>query len=259
MPSSVKRATRQATSRPCTLSGLLGADGLTFTVDGDQDVIPGISAVRVCLEDRFCRPSVREPQAGMRPCSVPSRGEPMRVRRRALGVMLAVTACVCSLALMLGGASAGASAASPSVTPATGGGGVPVVPGFTSFDPAVVGYEQSEVFLSGTASAYESTAPVDNDGKYSVGRHEHGPVHDPRRRDATGQSTPFQRDGRRGVVERQRRRRRGPGLDARTQRTGTRRVRLGRRLRAEGRCRRAQVGRSAAWRCCPLRQPVAPG
>jgi hypothetical protein len=82
--------------------------------------------------------------------------------------MLAVTVCVCSLALMISGASAGASAASPSVTPATGGGGMPVLPGFTSFDPAVVGYEQSEVFLSGTASAYEMTAPVNNDGKYSA-------------------------------------------------------------------------------------------
>lgn len=42
-----------------------------------------------------------------------------------------------------------------------------MLPGFTSFDPAVVGYEQSEVFLSGTASAYQMTVPVANDGKYS--------------------------------------------------------------------------------------------
>jgi Alpha/beta hydrolase domain len=82
--------------------------------------------------------------------------------------MIAVASCVCSLALMLSGASAGASAASPSVTPASGGGGVPVLPGFTSFDPASVGYEQSEVFLSGTASAYQIAAPVNNDGKYSA-------------------------------------------------------------------------------------------
>ena len=45
---------------------------------------------------------------------------------------------------------------------------MPVVPGFTSFNPAVVGYEESEVFLSGTASAYAMTAPVSNDGKYSA-------------------------------------------------------------------------------------------
>jgi Alpha/beta hydrolase domain len=82
--------------------------------------------------------------------------------------MIAVASCVCSLALMLSGASAGASAASPSVTPASGGGGVAVLLGFTSFDPAVVGYEESEVFLSGTASVYEVTAPVSNDGKYSA-------------------------------------------------------------------------------------------
>ncbi len=43
-----------------------------------------------------------------------------------------------------------------------------MVPGFTAFDPAVVGYEQSEVFLSGMASAYEPTAPLGTDGKYSV-------------------------------------------------------------------------------------------
>jgi hypothetical protein len=88
--------------------------------------------------------------------------------RSCRGVTLAVAVSVCSLALMLSGASVGASGASPIVTPATGGGGVPVVPGFTSFDPAVVGYEQSEVFLSGTASAYAITAPVPNDGKYSA-------------------------------------------------------------------------------------------
>jgi Alpha/beta hydrolase domain len=69
---------------------------------------------------------------------------------------------------MLNSASAGASAARPTVTPATGGGGVAVVPGFTQFDPAVVGYEQSEVFLSEIANAYQPTAPFGTDGKYSV-------------------------------------------------------------------------------------------
>ena len=72
------------------------------------------------------------------------------------------------MTLMLSSVSAGASAANPSVTPATGGGGKAVVPGFTAFDPAVVGYEQSEVFLSGMASAYQPTAPLGTDGKYSV-------------------------------------------------------------------------------------------
>ena len=90
----------------------------------------------------------------------------MRTRRHV--VMLVVTVCACSLTSMLWGAASGASVVGSSVTPATGGGGVPVVPGFTSFDPAVVGYRQSEFFLSGTASAYAMTAPANNDGKYSA-------------------------------------------------------------------------------------------
>ncbi|HEV3133119.1 MAG TPA: alpha/beta hydrolase domain-containing protein [Acidimicrobiia bacterium] len=92
----------------------------------------------------------------------------MQVRTGVRGFTFVVTACACSMTLMLSGVSAGASAANPSVTPATGGGGKPVVPGFTAFDPAVVGYKQSEVFLSGTASAYEPTAPLGTDGKYGV-------------------------------------------------------------------------------------------
>jgi hypothetical protein len=43
-----------------------------------------------------------------------------------------------------------------------------VVSGFTAFDPSVVGYQQSEFFLSGTANAYEPTAELSTDGKYSV-------------------------------------------------------------------------------------------
>jgi hypothetical protein len=92
----------------------------------------------------------------------------MRVRTGVRGFTFVVTACACSITLMLSGVSAGASAANPSVTPATGGGGKAVVPGFTAFDPAVVGYKQSEVFLSGMASAYQPTLPLGTDGKYSV-------------------------------------------------------------------------------------------
>ena len=111
----------------------------------------------------------------------------------------------------------------------------------------------------GRRARTQPTAPVGNDGKYSAVATSTAPYTTRAVVMRPINPTPFQRNGRRGVVERQRRRRRGPGLDARTQRTGTRRLRLGRRLRAEGRCRRAQVGRSAAWRCRPLRQPVAPG
>jgi Alpha/beta hydrolase domain len=92
----------------------------------------------------------------------------MRVRTGVRGFTFVVTACACSVTLMLSSVSAGASALNPTVTPATGGGGKAVIPGFTAFDPAVVGYEQSEVFLSGTASAYEPTAPLGTDGQYSV-------------------------------------------------------------------------------------------
>jgi hypothetical protein len=43
-----------------------------------------------------------------------------------------------------------------------------VVSGFSSFDPAVVGYRESEVVLSGTANAYTMPAPANNDGKVTA-------------------------------------------------------------------------------------------
>jgi hypothetical protein len=66
------------------------------------------------------------------------------------------------------GAVASADAASPEVTPATGGNGVPVVFAHTTFDLSTVGYAQSEFFLSGTARAYTSAAALTPDGKWSV-------------------------------------------------------------------------------------------
>jgi hypothetical protein len=86
-------------------------------------------------------------------------------RRRLVGVLV-LTTCLCVPFTTVSATRAGASAATPTVTPAPGGGGVPVVPGFTTFDPKVVGYREAEFFLSGTASAYTITAPVANDGKY---------------------------------------------------------------------------------------------
>jgi hypothetical protein len=81
-------------------------------------------------------------------------------------------ACAVAAVLLFGwvhaAAAADGSAADVTVVPARGGGGAPVIPGFTAFDPAAVGYELSEVFLTGTASAYEPTAPVGSDGKVSV-------------------------------------------------------------------------------------------
>src|SRR5512132_4100993 len=111
-------------------------------------------------------------------------GGTIRVRPGVRGFTFVVTACACSMTLMLTSVSAGASDP-PSVTPATGGGGKAVIPGFTAFDPAVVGYEQSEVFLSGMASAYHPDGAARH--RWEVQRHGGGlrAVHDPRRRDAT--------------------------------------------------------------------------
>ena len=75
----------------------------------------------------------------------------MHARGAGRAFTLAATALVSAVTCTVGGASArGASAASPTVTIATGGRGDAVISGFTAFDPAVVGYQRSEVFLSGT-------------------------------------------------------------------------------------------------------------
>src|SRR5271167_1206218 len=42
------------------------------------------------------------------------------------------------------------------------------LPGTTSFNLHEVGYEQSEYFLSGTASSYTSTSPLNPDGRWTV-------------------------------------------------------------------------------------------
>ena len=68
---------------------------------------------------------------------------------------------------------AGAAVASSQVpTPTVQG---PILPssgisylGSTTFDPSVVGYEQSEFFLSGTATAYKSSQPLTKDGKWHL-------------------------------------------------------------------------------------------
>lgn len=94
-----------------------------------------------------------------------------RVRTFAPVALVVLIASVCGIlpAAVTTVPPAGASAASLAVTPATGGGGVPKIAGFTSFDPAAVGYQESEVFLSGKAHAYQPTAPLGSDGKFSVG------------------------------------------------------------------------------------------
>jgi hypothetical protein len=81
---------------------------------------------------------------------------------------VAVGVCLCSAMFIVSGAVANASATGAQVVAARGGGGVPVVSGFTSFAPAVVGYRESEVVLSGTANAYNMTAPANNDGQFTA-------------------------------------------------------------------------------------------
>jgi hypothetical protein len=46
--------------------------------------------------------------------------------------------------------------------------GKPTMLGSTRFDLSTVGYEQSEYFISGTASSYSSATPLSSDGKWAV-------------------------------------------------------------------------------------------
>ena len=65
------------------------------------------------------------------------------------------------------GPSAAVGAGDVTITQATGGGGAPVIIS-SFFDLASVGYEQSEAIVSGTAAAYTATAPLGEDGRWSV-------------------------------------------------------------------------------------------
>jgi hypothetical protein len=76
-----------------------------------------------------------------------------------------------SVLLVSTGLAAGAGAqAGPATTtrPATGGNGVPVIFGHTSFDLASVGFTQEEFLVEGTADAYTPAAPLTSDGKWAV-------------------------------------------------------------------------------------------
>ena len=76
---------------------------------------------------------------------------------------------VSALALSVGASGvARADAATATVTPATGGNGVPLVFGHAAFDLATVGYKQSEFFIEGNASAHTPVDPLTNDGKWNV-------------------------------------------------------------------------------------------
>jgi hypothetical protein len=62
---------------------------------------------------------------------------------------------------------AGAAADSPTVTPASGGAGVPLI--FGHFDDVdAIGYETAEFFLSGNAHSYSTAVPLTEDGKWNA-------------------------------------------------------------------------------------------
>ncbi len=82
----------------------------------------------------------------------------------------AAVAGVAVLALLISAAATVASAQVPSPMlegPITGGNGSPSIAS-TTFDLAEVGYLQEEFFISGTATAYTSAAPLTSDGNWTV-------------------------------------------------------------------------------------------
>jgi hypothetical protein len=88
--------------------------------------------------------------------------------RRALARMTVVTVTVLLGTSVLAGVGAGPAEAAVTVSgPVTGGNGAPAAV-TTAFDLGRVGYEQSEFFLSGTASAYTAAQPLGSDGRWNV-------------------------------------------------------------------------------------------
>lgn len=62
---------------------------------------------------------------------------------------------------------AAAAADSPTVTPATGGGGVPLINGAV-VDPDAIGYDIAEFLVSGEAHSYTSEEPLTSDGSWNA-------------------------------------------------------------------------------------------
>jgi len=62
---------------------------------------------------------------------------------------------------------AAAAADSPTVMPATGGGGIPLINGGV-VDPDAIGYDTAEFLISGEAHAYTTAAPLTPDGKWNA-------------------------------------------------------------------------------------------
>ena len=100
------------------------------------------------------------------------------IRASVIASLTVVAGLGTSLSVVLGPSNAAAAAeASPAVSSSVPDAAVtgPVVPasgidlpGTTSFNLRSVGYEQSEYFVSGTASSYTSTAPLASNGQWTV-------------------------------------------------------------------------------------------
>jgi hypothetical protein len=71
------------------------------------------------------------------------------------------------LGLASGAGLAAGAADSPTVTPATGGGGVPIVFGGVQ-DVEAIGYDTAEFFISGSAHLYTTAEPLTSDGKWNA-------------------------------------------------------------------------------------------
>lgn len=90
----------------------------------------------------------------------------MQRARSSMAFRLRLAAVLVAAAQAAAVRSAGAAADSPTVTPATGGGGVPLINGAV-VDPDAIGYDTAEFFLSGEASSYTTTEPLTEDGKWN--------------------------------------------------------------------------------------------
>jgi hypothetical protein len=95
----------------------------------------------------------------------------MRKRRSIWFACMAVSLMMMFTGLpggLLGAGTASATAASPTVTGPVGGGTPAEAVFSTNFDLSKVGYEESEYFVSGTASSYSSASPLTTDGKWTA-------------------------------------------------------------------------------------------
>ncbi len=99
-------------------------------------------------------------------------------RRGSTWIRLAAALSLALAAFSAGGLSAESALASASISSPSIAGPIPGTPYLQlgpTFDLSQVGYEQSEFFLSGTATSYLPTSPLTSDGKWSVTRNTNEP------------------------------------------------------------------------------------